>query len=112
MTKIKKGQERAGGGLTGYIMVSYDTLKKLFGCADYGGDGKVFNEWFLELDGERFSIYDYNFDASRFSGLCMMHIGGDKPISDSLMAELRKIGDTCHERDWRAMYDKYFKKGA
>lgn len=54
MKKIEKSTCPISSCLTGYIMVSYSTLKKLFGTADYGGDGKVFNEWYLKLDGETF----------------------------------------------------------
>lgn len=53
-----------GTSKQGEIIATYSELRKMFG-APYGpsSDGKVFNEWILDIEGVVVTIHDYKFNG-------------------------------------------------
>ena len=96
MMKNSKDFPFSGTSLMGYVTASYDELVGVFGKPEFEDDvpttyEKTSTEWRGQINGHRFTIYDYKWRRRNDSSLEQWHVGGDDPrIIARINQRLRK----------------------
>ena len=84
MMKNSKDFPFSGTSLMGYIQASYFELRATFGPPNFEEDvptthEKTSTEWQGQINGYRFTIYDYKWRRTSDSSIEQWHVGGDDP---------------------------------